>query len=145
MKRIAAVFTAVLIVSLVACGGSGGKYGDVKDFMNKIVDTQETYISSVEKATSPDDVVKAIEEFGNSIIAIAEKSEELRAKYPEMEKWDNNPPAELKSEYEKIEKSNEKMEQLVMNENVRKQMMDPKVMQAFMDLGKKMEQTKIFE
>ena len=35
MKKIAAVFTAVLIASLVACGGSGGKYGDVKDFIKE--------------------------------------------------------------------------------------------------------------
>jgi len=145
MKRIAAVFTAVLIASLVACGGSGGKYGDVKDFINTIVDAQDAYISSVEKAKSPDDVVKAIDSFGTSIIAIAEKGEELRTKYPEMDKWDDNPPAELKSEYEKIEKSSERMEQLVMNENVRKQMMDPKVMQAFMELGKKLEKTKIID
>lgn len=145
MKRIAAVFTAVLLVSLVACGGSGGKYGDVKDFINEMVDAQDAYISSVEKAGSPDDVVDAIEKFGDSIIALAEKGEALKAKYPEMDKWDDNPPAELKGEFEKVDKVSEKMEQLVMNENVRKQMMDPKVMQAFMQLGKKMEKSEFFK
>ncbi len=144
MKKILAVFTAVLVASLVACG-SGGKYGDVKDFIKEMIAAQDSYISSVEKAKNPDDIVKAIENFGERFIALADTSVELKKKYPDIDKWDNNPPAELKADFEKVEKSSEKMEQIFMNENVRKHMMDPKVLQAFMELGKKLEATKFFE
>jgi DNA polymerase II large subunit len=144
MKKFLAVFTAVLVVSLVACG-SGGKYGDVKDFIKEMIAAQDSYISSVEKAKSPDDIVKAIENFGERFIALADTSVELKKKYPDIDKWDNNPPAELKADFEKVEKSSEKMEKIFMNENVRQHMMDPKVLQAFMDLGKKLEATKFFE
>lgn len=145
MKRIVSVFYAVLIFSLVACGGSGGKYGDVKDFIKDMISAQDAYIASVEKANSPDDVVKAIENFGTSFIGLADKSVELKAKYPDIDKWDSNPPEELKADFENVEKSSEKMEKIFMNENVRKHMMDAKVLQAFMDLGKKLEKTKFFE
>ena len=145
MKRIVTVLIVALIFSLVACGGSGGKYGDVKDFINEMISAQDDYISAVEKAKSPDDVVKAIENFGTSFIGLADKSVELKAKYPEIDTWDKNPPEELKADFEKVDNSSEKMEKVFMNENVRKHMMDPKVLQAFMDLGKKLEKTKFFE
>jgi len=144
MKKIVTVFTAVLIASLVACG-SGGKYGDVKDFIKEMLATQDEYISSVEKAKSPDDIVKAIDKFGVRFIALADTSIELKKKYPDIDKWDNSPPAELKAEFEKVQMSSEKMEKVFMNDNVRQHMMDPKVLQAFMDLGKKLEATKFFE
>ncbi len=145
MRRVVSVFYAVIILSLVACGGSGGQYGDVKDFLKEMISVQDTYISAVEKAKSPDDFVKAIEKFGASFIGLADKSVELKAKYPDIDKWDNNPPEELKADFEKLEQSSEKMENIFKNENVQKHMMDPKVLQAFMDLGKKLETTRFFE
>lgn len=145
MKRVVSVFYAVIILSLVACGGSGGKYGDVKDFIKEMISAQDAYMSAAEKANSPDDFVKAIENFGTSFIGLADKSVKLKAKYPDIDKWDSNPPEELKADFEKVEKSSEKMEKIFLNENVRKHMMDPKVLQAFMDLGKKLETTRFFE
>lgn len=144
MKKTASIISIALLAFLISCGGSG-KYSDIKSFINDVIKTQESFLASVEKAGSADDIVNAVNTFGDSIIKLGEQSMELKKKYPESENWDKEPPAELKAEFDRLNAQTEKFEKVFIAENIRKFMMDPKVQMAFMDMGKKMEKAKFFE
>ncbi len=145
MRKLFAVFPIVMVMFMTSCGSSGGKYSDVKKFIDNMLSAQEEYIASVQKAGSADDVVKAVEVFGDRFQNIAKESIVLKEKYPDIAKWDKEPPAELKESFKKIEESNKKFQSIFMNEKIRKFMMDKKVQMAFINLSKKLQNTKLFE
>jgi len=144
MKKISGLVFLAVVLFFTACGSSG-KYGDVKKFIDDMLSAQEDYIVSVEKAQRVDDVVKAINVFGDRFQVIARDADDLKTKYPDIVKWDKEPPAELKAHFKKIEESNKKFQSIFTNNRIRKFMMDKKVTKAFMDLAKKLQNTKLFE
>lgn len=143
MKKIISLAGITALALIISCGGS--KYSDIKGFINDVIKTQEDFLSSVEKAGSEDDIVKGIDTFGDRIVKLGEQSLEIKKKYPDSDKWDKQPPAELKEEFDRLNAQTAKFEKVFMNENIRKYMMDPKVQKAFMDMGKKMENAKFFQ
>lgn len=144
MKKILSLLSIATLALLISCGG-GGKYSDIKGFINDVIKTQEDFLGSVQKAGSADDIVSAVNTFGDKIIKLGEQSIELKKKYPDSDKWDKEPPAELKGEFDKLNAQTDKFEKVFLSENIKKFMMDPKVQKAFMDMGKKMENAKFFQ
>lgn len=144
MKKFVCAVSALMLVSFISCS-KGGKYGDIKTFINDVITTQEDFLGAVEKAGSADDVVNAVNTFGDKIIKLAEQSIELKKKYPDADKWDTEAPAELKEEFDRLNAQSAKFEKVFISENIRKYMMDPKVQKAFLDMGKKMENAKFFQ
>lgn len=144
MKKILSIVSIATLAFLISCGG-GGKYSDIKGFINDVIKTQEEFLGSVEKAGSADDIVSAVNTFGDSIIKLGEQSLELKKKYPDSDKWDKEPPAELKGEFDRLNAQTAKFEKVFLNDNIKKFLMDPKVQKAFMDMGKKMENAKFFQ
>jgi len=144
MKKVVGFLTIAALAFFISCGGAG-KYGDVKEFINDVIETQSEFLGSIEKAGSADDIVSAVDTFGDKIIKLADKSIELKKKYPDSEKWDKEPPVELKEDFDKLNAQSEKFQKAFMNAAIAKYMRDPKVQKAFIDMGKKMEKAKFFQ
>ncbi|HOP28933.1 MAG TPA: hypothetical protein P5120_13990 [Spirochaetota bacterium] len=143
MKKIVSLIGIAALAFVISCGG--GKYGDIKGFINDVIETQEEFLGSVEKAGSADDIVNAVTVFGDRIVKLGEQSIELKKKYPDSDKWDKEPPAELKEDFDRLNAQTDKFEKVFINDNIKKYLMDPKVQKAFMDMGKKMENAKFFQ
>ncbi len=144
MKKIVFVFSAMMLAFLISCG-SGGKYSDIKGFINDVIKTQDKFLNSVQKAVSEDDVVNAVNTFGDEIVKLSEQSIGLKKKYPDSDKWDKEPPVELKDEFDRLNAQTEKFSTVFLNDNIKKYIMNPKVQKAFIDMGKKMENAKFFQ
>jgi hypothetical protein len=136
-KTIMAITIAfVFAVISIGCKQSG-KYGDLKEYMNDVVKTNEDYISNLEKSNSAKDVAEAITELGNKMEKLTKREEEIEKKYPEFKTMDKeNPPIELKGEFDKLEEMTQK--RLTVSMKMMKYMMDPEVMKASQEMAKKM-------
>ncbi len=145
--KILSILSVVFMLTLTACGGgsTSGKYGDIKGFINDVITSQNNYVSSVKSAGSPDDIVKALNAFGDDMIKFAVKGDELKKKYPELDKWGKKPPAELESTFKKLEENSKNVGQAMSDPKVRKYMMDPKVLKAAMEMGKKLQKSNVFK
>lgn len=143
MKKFFSLIGIAALAIFISCGS--GKYSDIKGFINDVIKTQEDFLGSVEKAGSADDIVSAVNTYGDRIVKLGEQSVELKKKYHDLDKWDKEPPAELKGEFDRLNGQTAKFEKVFLNDNIRKYIMDPKVQKAFMDMGKKMENAKFFQ
>jgi len=144
VKKYFGVLLVLFILIYVSCG-SGKKYNDIREFVNELVATQDAFLSQVDKSTTADEVVTAIDLFGQKLVALSGKSMEIRKKYPDVDKWVNNPPAELKADLDKINDTESKFEKVFLNEKNRVLIRDKKVQTAFIELNKKMESVKFFQ
>ena len=70
---------------------------------------------------------------------------ELKTKYPEIEKWVNDPPAELKPDFNRLNDTGSKFEKVFVGEKIKILIKDKKVQDAFKELNKKMENVKFFQ
>jgi hypothetical protein len=86
--------TAIFIAGFVACGGGGGKYGEVTKIMEKSAKIMDNFVSKVEKADSGPEVAAAINSFADEMEKMKPRMKELEQRYPEL-KDQSNPPAEL--------------------------------------------------
>jgi len=132
------------MISAVSCSGKK-KYSDIREFINEVVATQEEFLALLEKSTKADDAVTAVDVFGNKLVKLSEKSLLIKKSYPDIDKWVENPPAELKEDLEKLENTGNKFEQVFLKENVKNIVKDKKVQAAFIELNKKMESVKFFQ
>jgi|GEM_PF-517107 len=145
--KILSILSLGFMLTLTACGGgsSSGKYGDIKNFLADVVKSQNSYVSAVKNAGSPDDVVKALNAFGEDMVKFATKGQELEKKYPGLKKWGKKPPAELESAFKKLEENSKTVGAAMSDPKIRKFMMDPKVMKAAMEMGKKLQNSNVFK
>ncbi|HPD77430.1 MAG TPA: hypothetical protein PLH88_03305 [Spirochaetota bacterium] len=143
MKKLL-VGSLVGFLFLFGCGGAG-KYGDIKAFINDVIKTQEEFLTSIEKANSADEMVVTINTFSEKILKLAQQSNEIKKRYPDFEKWDKEPPAELKADIERLDAQAEKFGQIFLSEKIQKFYGDPKVQKALLDMSKKMEDEKFFK
>jgi ribonucleotide reductase alpha subunit len=142
MRKIMAITIASVFVFMSVGCKQGGKYADLKEFLNDSIKITEDYISALEKANSAKDVAEAITEYGNKMEKFAKKGEEIEKKYPELKTMDKkNPPKELKEEFEKLEQLTQKF--LTASMKMMKYMMDPEVMKASQEMAKKMGKTAV--
>lgn len=144
MKKFVSLIGIAALVFFISCGGRG-KYSDIKDLVNNIIKNQDDYLSSLEKSKNVDDVVNAMNTFTDNIIKLGEQSVELKKKYPDSDKWDSEPPAELKAEFEKLNAQAEKFDEVLNNDNVKKFKLDPNVQKALLNMAKKTESAKFFQ
>jgi arsenate reductase-like glutaredoxin family protein len=132
---------AIAIASVFAIVSTGckhsGKYGDLKEYMNDVRETYEGYISDLEKSNSAKEVAEAITEFGDNMEKLVKRGEELEKRYPDWKvKYKENPPKELKEEFEKHDQMIQRY--LTVSMKMMKYMMDPEVMKASQEMAKKM-------
>lgn len=144
MKRVTFFILIIILIAAVSCS-SKKKYGDIREFINEVVMTQDEFLSLMETSSNPDDAVKAVNTFGNKLIQLSEKSIEIKKRYPDIDKWVDDPPAELKTDLEKLDNTGSKFEQVFLKENVKNIVKDKKVQDAFIELNKKMERVKFFQ
>jgi len=138
-------FILILIMITAASCSSHKKYGDIREFINEVVLTQDEFLSTVDKSSSPDEVVMAVEVFGEKLIKLSEKSMEIKKNYPDIDKWVNDPPAELKLDLQKLENTGSKFEKVFLKEKIKIIIRDKKVQEAFVELNKKMDRVKFFQ
>ena len=144
MKKFLSLLGIATLVFFISCGG-GGKYSDIKDLVNNIIKNQDDYLRSLENSKNVDDVVNAMNTFTDNIIKLGEQSVELKKKYPDSDKWDREPPAELRAEFDKLNAQAEKFDEVFNNDNVKKFKLDPKVQNALLYMAKKTETAKFFQ
>lgn len=106
MKKNLVLFLSVVLLFGFAC--SGGKYGDIKDALNDLIDMQEEYIKTIEKAQGASDVASAINRYADRFVQIKPRLQSFEQKYPEL-KQQKEPPAELKESFERLTQSAQKL------------------------------------
>ncbi len=137
----------VVILSIIAAGSCSRhkKYGDIREFINEVVKTQDEFLTQIDNAANTDDVVSAVDLFGTKLIALSEKSKEIKKGYPEMEKLINEPPAELKYDLGKLNDSERKIEEVFVKEKIKTLIKEKKVQTSLIELNKKLEMVKFFQ
>jgi hypothetical protein len=144
LKKITGFILILLMISAVSCSRYK-KYGDIRDFINEVAATEDEFLSQVDNAASADDVAAAVDNFGKKLIKLSENSREIKKKYPEIDKWVDNPPDELKLDLAKLDDTEGKFEKIFLKEKTKILLKDKKVQAAFIDLNKKMEMVKFFQ
>ncbi len=136
---IISLFLAALLVSITSCGA--GKYGDIKEFYNDIISTQEKYTAAIPKIDSSDDLIKLISSLGDDVVSLSKRERELGKKYPGIDILDN-PPAELQAHSIKAKTALINLVGVFSSNDSRlgKFASDPQVLVAVMGLITKMQQ-----
>jgi len=106
MKKHLVMFTALVL--LFGAGCKSGKYSDINDALNDLIKIQEAYITAIQNAQNAGDVAKAINSYADNFIKIKPRIESFEQKYPEL-KLSKEPPEELKENFERLQKSAEKL------------------------------------
>jgi len=94
LKWISLLSLAVFMVGLIACGGGGGKYSDLKPLVKKYNQETEKFISAMENADNAKKVAAALTEFSQAMKQLKPKMDKIEEKYPEL-KGMSGPPPEL--------------------------------------------------
>lgn len=121
------------------------KYGDIRNFINEVAANENEFISRLDNSSNADDVVTAIDSFGNKLVALSENSRELKKKYPDIDKWVDNPPAELRLDLARLDDTEGKFDRIFKKEKIKILVKDVKVQAAFVNLNKKMETVRFFQ
>ena len=106
MKKHLIIFTALIL--LFGAGCKSGKYSDINDALNDLIKIQDEYVTAIQNAKGASDVAKAINNYADSFIKIKPKIESFEQKYPEL-KLSKEPPEELKGNFDRLQKSAEKL------------------------------------
>ena len=86
---------------MAACGGGGGKYGDVKKALEAYAANMDSFISAMNSAEDAGAAAKAMNEFADKMEALKPKMEALEKEFPELEN-EENLPEELKVYVDKM-------------------------------------------
>jgi len=135
-------FIAVLIG--LSCA-SNKKINDMKHFINEAVRCTEEFIIQISESVNENDAVFTIETFTKSIIMLEEKSSVIKKKYPDIDLWFDEPPAELENELDKLHIAEKKFKDALKTDKVRELRKDSKVQSAFMNLINELEKIKFFQ
>lgn len=135
MQKSTYLVSTLILFVILNCSACGNNYGDAKKTMQKQTRIFENYIDSMDKAKNADDLVGAISTFSTEMKGIIPELKKIAKKYPELA-TQNEPPVELKDEYDKITTFSEKISATMMK-NL-KYLSDPKVQKAIQEQGKVM-------
>lgn len=133
MSRLLSVLTILTIFIAVGCGKMS-KYGDVKTILNEMINTSNTYVLSLEKASNGKDVANAMNNYSSAMSIIKPKMVALRAKYPELRDH-KTLPDKLKETNSKLQDIMRKLMQTSMKV-MPKYVNDPAVQKAQKNLQK---------
>ena len=86
------IVCAVCVLGMMSCGE--GKYADAKKVTVKYLDAMENFASAVEKASDPEALVRAVDEFDMKMKELRPEMEAIERKYPELTDTEA-PPAEM--------------------------------------------------
>ena len=95
-KRILVLALALILVA--GCGA--GKFAEEKTLLTTVTKAMESFNSAIGSAGVPEDVAKALGSFTGAIEKVVPKMKALTDAHPE---WEDNPPKELKGQFEKFE------------------------------------------
>lgn len=91
----------VLALALILVAGcSGGKFAEEKTLLTTVTKAMESFNAAIGSAGAPEEVTKALGSLTGALETVAPKMKELTEAHPE---WEDNPPKELKAEFEKFE------------------------------------------
>ena len=130
MKRnlLLGTFIILLFISLTACGGSGAN-SEAKSLMNAMASTCNKLADQIEKASKPEELVKAFNDYDKDMTKHDKKLKELHKKYPNFGK-NNKVSADFKAAEKKFSEAQKKIEKNLKLDTAKKLMVDPKVQQA---------------
>ena len=80
------------VLGMMSCGE--GKYADAKKVTVKYLDAMEKFASAVEKASNPEALVSAVDEFDVEMNELRPEMEAIERKHPELTGAET-PPAEM--------------------------------------------------
>ncbi|HPQ53413.1 MAG TPA: hypothetical protein PK253_09195 [Spirochaetota bacterium] len=104
MKHLyAAVLCLLITIPATRFAAGEGDYSDVTAVMNQLISVQKEYIRALKKAKKDDEIITAINSFGDSVISLHPKILEINKKYPGLRSA-NKIPGNV---YELIESSKE--------------------------------------
>lgn len=143
MRRITVLVLLLAVITAVSCS-SRKKYGEVRGFVNEVIANQDEFLSRIDRSINADDVVQAVDVFGMKLTKLSEKSMDLKTRYPDIDKWVSDPPAELKPDFDRLNDTESKFEKVFVGEKIKILIRDKKVQDAFRDLDRKMDSIKFF-
>lgn len=126
MKRFVLFVVMVLFLFGMTVFG-GGKYAEVKPFLEKMAASLGKFITDLEKAENADAVAAALDAYTEVMKKLAPKMKVLMEKYPEL-KDETKRPEELKPMIKKMEELGMKM--MGVAGKIQQFAADPKVMEA---------------
>jgi len=128
--------SGLFLAAMLACGGSGGQYGEVKKTMESVSKVMETLAKEMDQAEDAKAVASVLNKFADKLAALQSKMEELLKKYPELQNPENLPP-EVREILDKVETfEKEKMTSMFMKAT--KYSSDPDVAKAMQKIQETM-------
>ena len=116
----------IILFFVISSCTPGGKYGEVKSYMNEVLNAYEEYATSIQKASKAEDAVTIINRMTKKIEAFMPRYKVLLKKYPEIKKWSiSKHPAELNPEFDRQKSVSKQMEEA--SRKLTKFLKDPKV------------------
>lgn len=91
MKKIIFILLAFITASCGSMQNGGGKYADFIRFSNRVMDMTEETSGSIEKASTTEDVARALKDHIARAEKFADESVRLKGKYPELLEMDEAP------------------------------------------------------
>lgn len=137
------VIIALLSIFIVSCG-TREKYPEVKDYVRETVAAQDELISVIKESRTGDEIVAGIGRFSEKMIKLARKNAEIRAKYPESEKWDAELPEDLRPYVERLNSKWDEFESAIRDDKNKKIISDTRVKNAFSEMLKNMDRSGLF-
>lgn len=122
-KLVLCLVVGLFLAGLVGCG-SGGKYGEVRDTTEDMIDAMTSFGEEMEKAEDGEEVADAVSDFVDEFAGIRKKIDKLEKEFPEFD-INNSLPEELKDLKPKIKEAMMKTMEAMMK--IRKFRNDPAV------------------
>ena len=134
MKQVLSMMAVFAVAGLLMFGCGSSPEDEAADVIKQHVDVTETFVNTLEKADSADDVAKAIDAYTAGMKELIPKIQNLNEKYPEFE--DGKVPEELEKDAQRLEELAGKMSAAMMK--TVSYMMDPAVQKAMENMGNEM-------
>lgn len=139
MKYIKYMTAAALMLLVVS--GCSKTYPDYEQLISDIINAQEEFLSRIGSASSPDDIADAADWFSARLLELDKTGRMLKQKYPESAGWENNPPENLKDDWDRFHAKwsvfEERWEvEMKGDAGYQRMLHDRKVRDAFMNLGR---------
>ncbi|MGD9344399.1 MAG: hypothetical protein PVH84_00960 [Candidatus Aminicenantes bacterium] len=110
MRKITLVTSLALILFFTGAISFGApvsdeetKYADAKKVLENLAGLLETFVENMDKADNPKSIAKALDGFALAMKDLLPEINEIRQKYPELDKEDTH-PEELKPLLQRIDK-----------------------------------------
>jgi len=139
-------FFTLFIAALIGLSCAGNKkINDMKEFINETTKCTEEFITQITASGSERDIVSTIESFNSSLALLEAKSKAMKQKYPDIDVWFGEPPAELAADLDRLHIAEKKLEDILKSDKVRELRKGSNVQSAFTGLINELERVKFFQ